>query len=436
MTSWHKKTDHPDVITRTGATRAYIGRMESLPDKLPERQALLSKQDVLGASRLVIQSVIGVTDVVEAMHSSISRVAPPLGRSPSRRARGLSGQIYSSVRGVTRIVGFSLEAAHRLLPEIRLKSSQHLARETLVARINGVFGDHLYASENPLAIPMTLRRDGQTVFARNHSNAFLPHNPRPVILIHGLCMNDLHWQVDGHDHGARLAQELGVAPLYLHYNTGRRISTNGRDLALLLQSLVDDWPCAIEELVLIGHSMGGLVIRSACHYAQELGHDWPEHLRTAVFLGSPHHGAPLERIGNLAGRLLEASPYSAPIARLGRLRSAGIQDLRHGNLIDSDWNQTHTTEFGDHRAPAVLPKHVNAHAIAASLSQDASLPIGKLRGDGLVPVPSALGHHPKADKLLDLPEQNQHLIPNTNHIELLSSPTVYQTLRNCFKPNQ
>ncbi len=406
--------------------------MESIPNKAPETQTLLSKQDVLGASRLVIQAVIGVTDVVEAMHSTISRVAPPLGKSPSRRARGLSGQIYSSVRGVTRAVGFSIEAAHRFLPDIRLKSSQHRAREAMVARINGVVGDHLDASGNPLAIPMTLRRDGQIVFARHHSNAALPRNPRPVIFIHGLCMNDLHWQVDGHDHGAELARELGVAPLYLHYNTGRRISANGRDLTLLLQSLVDDWPCAIDELTLIGHSMGGLVIRSACHYAQELGHDWPERLGTAIFIGSPHHGAPLERIGNLAGRLLEASPYSAPIARIGRLRSAGIQDLRHGNLIDSDWNRTQSTEFGDHRASPVLPKHVNAHAIAASLSPDAAVAGGTLRGDGLVPVRSALGHHPKPDKHLDLPEQNQHLIPNTSHIQLLGSHEVYATLKHCI----
>jgi pimeloyl-ACP methyl ester carboxylesterase len=344
--------------------------MNRRSDPSTEGPAAISQQELLGVSRLVIQGVIGVTDVVEAMHGTISRATPPLGRRRPTRARGLSGQIYSSIRGITRAVGVGLEAAHRWLPDLPLKPAHHHKREAMISRINGVVGDHLDASGNPLSIPMTLRQAGRRVFDRSGARSDLPANPRPVVLIHGLCMNDLQWQADGHDHGSALARDLGLAPLYLHYNTGRRISTNGRELAELLQALTEAWPCDIEELTLIGHSMGGLVIRSACHYGQVHGHDWPALLGTAIFLGSPHHGAPLERIGNLAGRLLEASPYSAPIARLGRLRSAGIQDLRHGNLRDSDWKHTHKSAVGDHRQWIGIPAGVNVHAFAASRSPD------------------------------------------------------------------
>jgi len=394
----------------------------------------LSRQELLGVGRLVIQGVIGVTDVVEAMHSNISRVAPPIGRGRKPRARGLSGQIYSSVRGVTRLVGLGLETAHRWLPDISLDARQHPTREAIIARLNGVVGDHLEASGNPLAIPMSLRQDGQTILARNRPARQLPANPRPTVLLHGLCMNDLQWRVDGHDHGAALARDTGVAPLYLHYNTGRRISANGRELADLLQSMVQQWPGRIEELNLIGHSMGGLVIRSACHYGQSLGHDWPGLLGSAIFLGSPHHGAPLERIGNLTGRLLETSPYSAPIARIGRIRSAGIQDLRHGNLRDADWQRVRKGAVADHRQWVGIPSGVSVHAFAASRSPLDSDPQARLRSDGLVPVASALGQHRDSERCLNLPEHHRHLFPETNHMQLLSSSTVYRRLRDCIKP--
>jgi len=407
--------------------------MNQTSDLAIEQAETLSNKELLGASKLAIQAVIGVTDVVEAMHSTISRVAPPLGHRRPARARGLSGQVYSSVRGVTRLVGAGLEAAHRWLPDLALKPAHQHQREIMLARLNGVFGDHLHATANPLATPMTLRRGGKTVFEQATGRADLPANPRPVILIHGLCMNDLQWNSQGHDHGQALAGDLGVAPLYLRYNTGRRISDNGRELANLLQSMVEHWPGQLDELALVGHSMGGLLIRSACHYAQVENHDWIDRLGTAIFLGSPHHGAPLERIGNLAGRLLEASPYSAPIARLGRLRSAGIRDLRHGNLLESDWEQAQEDAVGDHRQRVDIPAGINAHAFAASRSQKPAHRASELRNDGLVPVQSALGQHRDQARCIALPEDRQHLFCDTNHFQLLSSPTVYRRLRDCIK---
>ncbi len=160
---------------------------------------------------------------------------------------------------------------------------------------------------------------------------------RLLVLVHGLCMNDLQWRRNGHDHGAALAHDGGWQPLYLHYNSGRHASTNGREFADLLETLVAQWPVPVEELVVLAHSMGGLVARSACQHAELSQQRWLKHLRKIVFLGTPHHGAPLERHGHGLQRLVGISPYTAPLARLGMIRSAGITDLRHGNVLDQDW---------------------------------------------------------------------------------------------------
>jgi pimeloyl-ACP methyl ester carboxylesterase len=398
-----------------------------------ESRQRLSQEELLGLSRLVIQGVVGVTDVVEAMHSNIARVAPILGTGRSPRARGLSGRIYASVRGVTRLVGAGLEAGGRWLPGIPLAESHDLTKDRVLARLNGVVGDHLDASGNALAIPMSLRQQGETVFTRDRSGRELPAHGRPTVFVHGLCMSDRQWHIDGHDHGAALARDCDLAVLYLRYNTGRRISINGRELACLLQAMIERWSGPIEELNLIGHSMGGLVIRSACHYGQSQGHDWPALLGSAIFLGTPHHGAPLERIGNLTGRLLEASPYSAPIARLGRLRSAGIQDLRHGNLRDEDWTSTARGAVGDHRQAVGLPTDVRVHTFAGSRSPAPTEDPSRLRGDGLVPVASALGDHRDTTRCLNLPDDHRHLFLATNHMQLLSSRAVYKRLRACIE---
>ena len=84
---------------------------------------------------------------------------------------------------------------------------------------------------------------------------------------------------------------------HVRYNTGLHVSENGRGLARLLDEMVEEWPCQLEELVLIGHSMGGLVARSACHY----GASWTDRVRHVFCLGSPHLGADLEKGANVLG---------------------------------------------------------------------------------------------------------------------------------------
>jgi pimeloyl-ACP methyl ester carboxylesterase len=305
-------------------------------------------------------------------------------------------------------------------------------RETLLAALNGVLGDYLAASHNPLAINMRVRRGGIALPAERQAlAAAIPQaGGKLVVLLHGLCMNDLLWKRKGHDHGAALAHDLACTPVYLYYNSGLHISTNGRAFAELLETLVQQWPVPVTELVFIGHSMGGLVARSACHYGMLARHAWLLPLTKLVFLGTPHHGAPLERGGNWVDMLLGSSAYSAPLARLGKIRSAGITDLRFGSLVDEDWNQRDRFEPGDDRRVAVpLPDGVACYAIAATTGKSAGDLSDRLLGDGVVPLASALGRHADPHFALAFDASRQWVAYDTNHLDLLSRPEVYTQIK-------
>jgi pimeloyl-ACP methyl ester carboxylesterase len=365
------------------------------------------------------------------------------------------------VRGTTRAIGNGLDALLRqlapLLDQLTDAGQDRAApappsrtREALLAALNGVLGDYLDQTRNPLAIPMRLRQHGVPLALEGNAlrTSVEATGPRVVVLLHGLCMNDLQWEqsgtaFQGHDHGVALERELGYAPLYLRYNSGLHVSSNGRALTGLLESLVAAWPVRIEELVLVGHSMGGLVARSAVHYAAAEGHGWRQALRAMVFLGTPHHGAPLERGGHWIDVLLGSTGYTAPFARLGRIRSAGITDLRHGSVLDDDWKGRDRFAHGsDTRTPVPLPDHADCYAIAAtSAGGDAVMPLShdqasvsregveQLPGDGLVPVSSALGIHPDPRFALGFTPDHCWIAQRSGHLDLLRSPAVFDLLR-------
>jgi pimeloyl-ACP methyl ester carboxylesterase len=377
--------------------------------------------DLRGLNRLANGAIVGLTELVEAMHHTILRTPSVFGRSPRGRTNGITGLVYRSVRGVTRAVGVGVDALLGALAPLIAEKRSSQEREAVVAALNGVLGDYLVASGNPLAIPMCFRAAGVPLcIDRAALAAAFPDPGRKVIvLVHGLCMNDLQWNRDGHDHGAALARDLGYTPIYLHYNTGRHIAANGSDFAALLEMLVREWPQPLERLAIVGHSMGGLVARSACHLGALSGHKWPGLLQDLIFLGTPHFGAPAERAGAKADFLLGISPYSAPFARMGKIRSAGIQDLRHGNL--------------GNRPP--LPDGVRCYAIAASRQQRTSSG-SRIRGDGLVPVNSALGHHRDASLSLALPDDHRWVGYGMGHFDLLSRQEVYDRIRSWLAANR
>ena len=396
------------------------------------RRTPLRTSDLHGAVRLVTDATAGLTDLVEAMHERIARV--PGASAPERAGRtgGISGLVYKTIRGVTRVVGGSLDALLGLLTPALSGDDTNVERAALVAALNGVLGDYLLATANPLATPMAFRRNGRPLVLETAAlTSSLPDAAgRLLVLLHGLCMSDLQWLRAGHDYGAALAHDLGFTPVYLHFNSGLHISLNGRALAQQLELLLDQWPHQVERLVLLGHSMGGLLARSALHYAAQAGHRWPARLDDLVFLGTPHHGAPLERAGNWVDIVLGATPYAAPFARLGKVRSAGITDLRHGSLVDEDWvGRDRFARVADQRQHVPLPDTVRCYAAAASIGQRRGDLKDRLLGDGIVPLDSALGHHPDPARALVFAEGQQWIGYGMSHLELLSHTDVYAQLR-------
>lgn len=378
------------------------------------RHPVLRLNDVRGVVRLAAGGVVGVTRIAEGLHSNIVRRATVLGTVPERSAPGIAGFVYGAVRATTAIVGAGLEGAvsgvQALWPapgEGAADSDQRLA---VLSALNGVIGDHLERTENALAIRMQL---------------FLPEKPGPnvLVMLHGLCMNERQWMRAGHNHALALERAQGWSPLYVRYNSGRHVSINARDLANMLESQFSHWPVPVESVVIIGHSMGGLLARSAVHQAQTAGMAWPRKLRGMVFLGTPHHGATLERAGNFLHKMLEISPYVAPFARIARIRSDGITDLRHGNLLQQDW-ESDSYALRDSRRVVPLPHGVECFAVAGTVGSSE----GVVLGDGLVSVASALGRSSRRSHVLRFSTSHRLIAAGVGHLDLLQSDVVCSKL--------
>lgn len=381
--------------------------------------------DVRGAGRMLFDASAGLVDVVERMHRTIQRRPGVIGESIVEATRGLTGVVYQSIRGSMGLIGHAFDSALVLLEGSLPAGETTPRRDGLVSIVNGVYGDYLVRTGNPLAIEMQLHHDGAPLDVANPTAHFevagrAAPTGRLLVLAHGLCMSVQQWTHEGYSHGAALAKELGWTPLYLRYNSGLHVAENGRRLAELLQLLVRQWPRPVAELAIAGHSMGGLVARAACLAGEERRHGWLRHLRKLVFLGTPHQGVPLERGGHVLDYLMELSPYSAPFTRLGKARSAGIQDLRHGTIT-----------LERHRF-VPLPKGVDCYAIAATIGARRSLLADRLVGDGLVPLDSALGKHADRGRSLRLPKTHQWVGYEMGHLELLHRSEVYAQLRTWF----
>ena len=352
------------------------------------------------------------------------RVKPKAGRKPAGRTRGITGFVYGSVRSITQGVGIAINfALTQLDAQFGTGASGWASspeREAIKSAINGVMGDRLAATGNSLAIQAHLK-----------AGAANTNKPHWIIMIHGLCMNDLQWTRNGHNHGEQLAQSMDADVYYFVYNSGESIAKNGQALAQSLQTLLDRHPTLAPDITLLCHSMGGLVSRRACQFAEQFSMPWLASLKNIVFLGTPHQGALLERAGQWVDRALGVSPYSAPFARLSKVRSVGINDLCHGipnSPVDA------------------LPKSAACYAIAASKEKRPSVDttmsakriparlLARLHGDGLVTVASALGDHKTTSKGISIAPANRFICYETDHFDLLSSPQVFQQLKKWLNP--
>ncbi len=407
----------------------------------------LRPTDLRAVAQLTTQATQGVVRMAEGVHQSVWGTLG-VGKMTSGKTGGITGLVYQSVRGVTQLVAKGLDKAlAKLEPYLELSTGLNTStpeREAVLAALNGVLGDHLAASSNPLATQMTLRLAGQALDWQA-----MPAKARVtgkvLLVVHGLCMNDLQWSAQHQadksgptiaiDHGQSLASALGYTPVYVRYNTGLHTSENGRNLSEQLGLLAAHWPQAITDITVLVHSMGGLVIRSAVHCAQQGHADWLQHLKSIVFLGTPHHGAPLEKAGNWVDIILGSTPYSKPFAKLGQLRSSGITDLRYGQVVQADWQgQDRFRRQPDRRTPVPLPEGVACYTVAATIAAQRSPLAERVVGDGLVPLQSALGQHGDARRSLLFAKAAQRIVYRTNHMQLLSSPQVAQQLVKWLTP--
>lgn len=415
----------------------------NVPLRHPMKKTHVHLSDIQGYSRLAIDATLGITSLVETMHHTILRLPLPLGKEAAKPVagahgvvykalQGTSGLVYGAIRSVTNLVGNGVDAAlAHLQPElVHLDSSPE--REAAVSILNGVLGDHMSRQRNPMTITMSFRRDGKVLELARESleSAIAQPSAKLLVMLHGHCMNELQWCRNGHNHGEVLAATNGYTPVYLRYNTGLHISENGRTLSGLLEELVHNWPVPVEEVCIVGYSMGGMVARSAIHYGEEAGHHWLGQVHKLLFVGTPHHGSMLEQAGNVVDKALEISPYSHALSRLGKIRSAGTTDLRHGNLIDEDWiDHNRFAHFSDQRQVSQLPKNIKCYAIAAMIAREHREVHGQLVGDGLVPVKSALGQHRDKRRALHIPARQQKVFYGTNHLGLLDSQPVCAQLQ-------
>ncbi|MBF0223931.1 MAG: hypothetical protein HQK76_00625 [Desulfobacterales bacterium] len=390
-----------------------------------------------GAGFLIMDAITGITSLIENLHQTIGSFYGIFSTpsTPDQNNTNIQGLIYQNISAISEIVGVSIDVLIDQLVSLFGEKDLAPGHEAILSALNGVLGDHLAISNNPLTITMQLRRNAAPLSIDDHtfSEELLKSGGKIALMVHGSCMNDLQWNRQGHDHGAALARDLGYLPIYLLYNTGLHISENGRSLSELLETFINQLPQPI-EMVIVAHSMGGLISRSACHYGKITGHTWLTYLRKIVFLGTPHHGAPLERGGNWLNLLMEISPYSAPFSRLGKIRSSGITDLRYGNLLDDDWKGRDRFEpSGDNRVAAPLPDDVQCYAIAVTIAKEPNEIGDHLIGDGLVTLNSALGRHENNDLNLLFPETHQWIGRDMNHLDLLNQSEIYETIKQWLK---
>jgi pimeloyl-ACP methyl ester carboxylesterase len=380
--------------------------------------------------------------VVKTMHEGVA--GRPFGilgpmAAPVRVVHdGVSGAVYTGVRGALMAAaraGGAVAAAQATDDGPALVSTRRGAMA--LGALNGLYGNHLSERGNALAVPMTLRRHGRDVPATpaGLAEAYPDATLRIVVFVHGLFGDDDCWRIfplrgrtpGRRTYGERLQDELSFTPVYVRYNTGLRISANGRSLAAVLDDVVAAWPTAVEEVVLVGHSMGGLVARSACHYAERDGRRWTDAVRHVFCLGSPHLGADAEKGLNVLSHTLGRLPETRAIEKVLNARSVGIKDLRFGSCAEEDWSDCDPDEYLRDRCTEV-PFLPDAHYyfIGATLTEG---PLGQLLGDLLVRMPSASGRGNGKGRRIPFEVDNGHELTGVNHFDLLNHPAVYEQLR-------
>jgi pimeloyl-ACP methyl ester carboxylesterase len=384
---------------------------------------------------------------VRDTHVAIARRAFTLTGPAARPAHlahdTISRGVYAAVGGGARIAGVAggTVAAMRAARRSSYRPVTDRPRgNVVVGAVNGAWGDRLSQWGSPLALPMTVRSDDRDVplDGAGLAAAYPDATDDVVVFLHGLCETDASWRLggvkhygDAHStHGSRLREDCGLTPVYVRYNTGRHICDNGAELAGVLAALVEAWPLRVRRLTLVGHSMGGLVIRAACHEAQTGGAPWVSLVERIVYLGSPHLGAPLEVAVTALGVALRRLPETRPVANALATRSVGIKDLRYGDIRADD--RAGVTDLDAWRSEPTectpLLESAEHYYIGATLGRRPDTVAARVIGDALVPWASASGTGKRRRLALEV-DRGRHL-GGLHHFDLLNHPRVYAVLRS------
>jgi pimeloyl-ACP methyl ester carboxylesterase len=401
----------------------------------------MQRGDIRAVADLAGEASSVLTNLVRGMHAGISSrvfdsIGPPA--TPTRTIHDLlTGAIYSGVdrgiRGAAHVAGIVAAEVWGNEADDSLESRTD-ATAAAIAAVNGIYGDVLTEQESPLAGAMTIRCGDKPVAltAEALAEAYPAATNRVAVFVHGWCLTERSWSrrpveaEDGRSYGERLRDDLGYTPVFLRYNTGLHVSVNGRTLTEILELLHDQWPVRISELVLVGHSMGGLVARSACHYGAELQHGWADAVSRVVCLGSPHLGADLEKGVNIAAWALARLPETRAIATFLNARADGVKDLRFGACLDEDWRDADPDEFlRDRCQEAPFLPHASYHFVSSTVTPTL---LGLIAGDHLVRSKSAAGLG-KSRRIPFEPE-NGLTLTGLNHFDLLNHPLVYAKLHD------
>ncbi len=390
----------------------------------------------IAAADHVADGFAELVGTVRETHRAISaRVFASVGES-SRPVALAHDAIAEVAYGATRVTGRSLaKLGGRVAARAAGPQAQSLEREAplriALGVVSGLWGDRLEARRSPLAAPMAVRDRGRDlVLDRSQLQlAFPAASGRIALFVHGLGETEDAWLLGRErrlPYGERLRDELGFTPVYVRYNSGLHVSENGRRLASLLETLVAEWPVPVVEIALIGHSVGGLVARSACHYGD--GSASVARVGSVVMLGTPHTGAALARGVQRLEWVLSRVPETRALARVLGLRSVGIKDLDHGYVTDECWRGQDDGALGRHRAREIpFPEHVRPHYVSASLTAGGDDVVSRTLGDLLVARDSAWGRGGRWERLRFPVEHYLH-IGATHHFELLSHPVVGRQL--------
>jgi pimeloyl-ACP methyl ester carboxylesterase len=378
----------------------------------------------------------GIGDVHRAIADRVFRYVGPQGRPVEVVHRAVAGVSYAGVRAGFHLAGLAVDAALRA--RVGGAGSAPLSATprgaAVLGAVQGLRGDALERDGSPLHAPMAIRADGRAIPPEPGAlrAAFPDARRRLVVFVHGLMETEHAWWLragrQGGSYGERLATDLGCTPIYLRYNSGRHISDNGASLAGLLERTVAAWPVEVDEIALVGHSMGGLVARSACHRADQDGAAWVAGVRHVVSLGTPHLGAPLAQGAGVLSAALGALPETRPFAGVLRRRSAGIRDLRQGSLVDEDWRDRDIDRLRAAACAEVPLLEGATHCfVSATITRDHRHPLARLVGDLLVLAPSATGRSGR--RTIGFRDEDGLHVGGATHFALLNHPAVYEQLR-------